>query len=643
MIEGILQIGEALNKGDNMLNNQILNLQPIKKNKQLNVLKFDFKLKNNTLNIDIDEEMDKDTAKKYTFVGSADGPNSPQWYVSSVSSNYHLTETIYNLSKMNLGQELNSKIKQILKYYYVDLGEELKEKYRFVLNLYKFGITKKSMEQIYEEVKKEVKESKDIGKKLVDKIKKEFESYLAEELGIKSSDIGLYTLLIDGELLADLEEYKNVVVDSKKPKTKVKKSENTGVCSLCGSEENVTSDLSKMKIKYYTTNQLIFASNIDKKNYYKNMQMCAECFSKMLSGENYILNKLSTKLSAFDVYIIPQFIYGQPLSENELNLATDKMIKSFNTVKSFKSVEELRNSITGTLDLRDENCYFVLNFLFYKNNQQATKIQRLIKDVNPSIFIRLAESSLKSYEDFKSVLGSKYKGVINLSTIYYMTPIRIKKGDAVQYRDVLQIYDAVLTGKKINSRHLIQNVVNCIKVIRLSKNSYNINPDSESIEFYTLKANMYVKFLKYLGCLEEEEGVDVSTLGIKDNIKKFIEKMKYNEQQAAMFLLGYLVGEIGNAQYKKNEEGQKPILNKINFNGIDKPKIIRLTKDVFNKLNQEKIRQYYEVTFFEMKKLLDGNLNDWKLNKDESLFYLLSGYSYATTLPMLREEKKDEQ
>ena len=136
---------------------------------------------------------------------------------------------------------------------------------------------------------------------------------------------------------------------------------------------------------------------------------------------------------------------------------------------------------------------------------------------------------------------------------------------------------------------------------------------------------------------------DVSTLGIKDNIKKFIEKMKYNEQQAAMFLLGYLVGEIGNAQYKKNEEGQKPILNKINFNGIDKPKIIRLTKDVFNKLNQEKIRQYYEVTFFEMKKLLDGNLNDWKLNKDESLFYLLSGYSYATTLPMLREEKKDEQ
>lgn len=642
MIEGILQIGEALNKEDNMLNNQILNLQPIKKNKQLNVLKFDFKLKNNTLNIDIDEEMDKDTAKKYTFVGSADGPNSPQWYVSSVSSNYHLTETIYNLSKMNFGQELNSKIKQILKYYYVDLGEELKEKYRFVLNLYKFGITKKSMEQIYEEVKKEVKESKDIGKKLVDKIKKEFESYLAEELGIKSSDIGLYTLLIDGELLADLEEYKNAVVDSKKPKTKVKKSENTGVCSLCGSEENVTSDLSKMKIKYYTTNQLIFASNIDKKNYYKNMQMCAECFSKMLSGENYILNKLSTKLSAFDVYIIPQFIYGQPLSENELNLAADKMFKSFNTVKSFKSVEELRNSITGTLDLRDENSYFVLNFMFYKNNQQATKIQRLIKDVNPSIFIRLAESSLKSYEDFKSVLGSKYKGVINLATIYYMIPIRIKKGDAVQYRDVLQIYDAVLTGKKINSRHLIRNVVDCIKVIRLSKNSYNINPDSESIEFYTLKANMYIKFLKYLGCLEEEEGVDVSTLGIKDNIKKFIEKMKYNEQQAAMFLLGYLVGEIGNAQYKKNEEGQKPILNKINFNGIDKPKIIRLTKDVFNKLNQEKIRQYYEVTFFEMKKLLDGNLNDWKLNKDESLFYLLSGYSYATTLPMLREEKKDE-
>ncbi len=46
-----------------------------------------------------------------------------------------------------------------------------------------------------------------------------------------------------------------------------------------------------------------------------------------------------------------------------------------------------------------------------------------------------------------------------------------------------------------------------------------------------------------------------------------------------------------------------------------------------------------KLPFFELKRLLDLNIDNWKLNKDESLFYVLSGYSYATTIPMLREKE----
>lgn len=79
-----------------------------------------------------------------------------------------------------------------------------------------------------------------------------------------------------------------------------------------------------MKFKFFTTNQIIFASSLSKNNYYKNMQMCSECFSKYQAGENYISNKLSTKLTAFDVLIIPQFIHGKPISKYDLEIATDK-------------------------------------------------------------------------------------------------------------------------------------------------------------------------------------------------------------------------------------------------------------------------------------------------------------------------------
>lgn len=630
-------MGEVL-KSDDLILNFIEELQPTRRNKQLNVLKFNFLLAEDRLEINVNEEMDSNTAKKYTFVGSADGSNSPQWYVSSTSSNYHLTETFYNLSNIDLGVELNEKIQQILEKFYVDFGNQLKPKYRYALDLNKCKIIDETMEDLFKEVNAEIDDEKDLGKKLLEITKTKFEEYLKEEKGIEPREIGLYTILIDGEPLSNFREYQDAVIESKKPKSKGKKG-NHGVCSICGTTENISHDMTKMKIKYYTTNQLIFASGISKSNYYKNMQMCIDCMFKYLAGENYVMNRLRSRLAAFDVYIIPQFIYGQPLDENDLNIATNRIVNSFNSVKTYDGIEGLRDEIAGALDLRGESSYFLLNFMFFKRSQKATKIQRLIKDVDPSIFEKIRVSSEKAMKGFQEVLEQKYRGAITLTTIYYMTPIRLSRGEAVEYRDVLETYDAILTGKRLNKKHLIRNLIECIKIIRLSKDSYNIDPKKETLEFYVIRANMYIKFLEYMGCLREGEGLDVSELKVKDNIKNYIEQIGYNEQETAMFLLGYLIGQIGNVQYKKTEEGNKPILNKLNFNGLDKQKIIRLTKDVFNKLNQEKIRQYNEVIFFEMKRLLDANIDNWKLNKDESLFYVLSGYSFATTIPMLKEKE----
>ena len=61
---------------------------------------------------------------------------------------------------------------------------------------------------------------------------------------------------------------------------------------------------------------------------------------KLLAGENYTMNNLNTKLSTFDVYIIPQFISGEPLNEGELDEISNKIIKSFNTVKSYESIRD---------------------------------------------------------------------------------------------------------------------------------------------------------------------------------------------------------------------------------------------------------------------------------------------------------------
>lgn len=73
------------------------------------------------------------------------------------------------------------------------------------------------------------------------------------------------------------------------------------------------------------------------------------------------------------------------------------------------------------------------------------------------------------------------------------------------------------------------------------------------------------------------------------------------------------------------------ILNKLNFHGMDGAKVRRLSSEVFEKLRQVKILAYNEKLYAAHKGLLDARMGKgWTLNKDDNLFYLLSGYGYES-------------
>ena len=504
------------------------------------------------------------------------------------------------------------------------------KKYRYVLNLEKYGISDKNINAIYDEIKKRGGKDKEI----VDAVKKEFDEYIKKQFDISPNEIGLYTILIDGAPLSSKEEYKEAVVREKTNSVKggiKKKGEGRKYCSICQSTENVTQDFSKTKIKFYTTNQIIFASELG--NYDKNMLLCQDCLNKLIAGETFIMNNLNTRLAKFYVYLIPHFIYESPMTVEDLNKIASKISSSFNTVKNIKNVGEARDYIEGILDDPEEENYFTINMMFYKTSQKATKVQRLIKDVNPSIFMEIADASYFAYSLGNDAIYKTYNREFSLENIYYLTPIREKSNEALQYNNLLNIYDAIFSKRKLSRDVIINNILEVTKIQYLEKQGYNVG--SGLINFTILDGNLYIKFLEYLGCLREGKTMDTSDLKVGSDIKNYIEKMGYDEQEAAMFLLGYLVGQVGNAQVKKSDEKKKPILNKLNFNGIDKSKIIRLSSDVFNKLRQEKILVYNEVVHSEYRRLLDQNIDTWNLDKHENLFYILSGYGYATTKPML--------
>jgi len=104
-------------------------------------------------------------------------------------------------------------------------------------------------------------------------------------------------------------------------------------------------------------------------------------------------------------------------------------------------------------------------------------------------------------------------------------------------------------------------------------------------------------------------------------------------------LLGYLVGEIGNAQSGAGHK-KKPILDKINFQGMGTDKLMRLSNDVLEKLRQYDRLQYNEDTHSVLKRLMDNNIEKWNLSDQENVFYTLSGYAVSNYLTRKRSKDK---
>lgn len=141
--------------------------------------------------------------------------------------------------------------------------------------------------------------------------------------------------------------------------------------------------------------------------------------------------------------------------------------------------------------------------------------------------------------------------------------------------------------------------------------------------------------------------MDTSDLTISKDFKKFIQELGYNEQQTSLMLLGKLIYEVGKAQ-ARNKLTSKPILEKINYQGMSLNKVQKLSNEIFEKLKQYKLitnessRYYIQNIFSDHKVLFDKNINNWKLTNQENVFYLLSGYAIGSR-PIDKKESKEEE
>jgi CRISPR-associated protein Csh1 len=603
------------------------------------VIILDFNIFEKKLAIDFEEVKDE-TPLEYLWLRTEAG-RTPPIYFTSEKLSYLISKVIPNIfNKISKNSELGKLLKLVIGEIFYDLG--LSKEYKYILDIEKFRIVEKGYigKLLDNSKKKNIKES-DIFDFVLKNISSKVSEYIINK-GFSKKDFGLFTLKINGKLMAENKEYKELIAKEKIDSLfgKMRK-----ICSACNANDPVSANpefsFAKSALGFYMTDKVGFSSSLSGE-FTRNFVLCKSCYTRLLAGEVFVRNNLSAYIGGLNLYITPRFLLPVNIDSKKLIRWAKYIGSTFNSAKSFKQLEEFEKKLEEYKEFEDSKNSFILNLLFYKSGQRNIKVLKLIKDVPPTRLKLLGETTKEIRDSGDKRLGQSNQWSIDLQTIYFLIPLRKSKND-IEYRKILSLYDSIFTGKPVSYSFLISQFVELAQVYRFEKfSAYNIgkqqNPDIGFV-YAMLKANLFLVYLQKLNLLNiGGKHMDYDILQLEEEIKMFLKEMGYDESRVALFLLGYLVGQIGNAQYNKGKS--KPILGKITFQGMNKGKLMRLTNDVFEKLIEYKQLSFNETIFAEYKKLLDQHIETRQLQDHENVFYVLSGYAYATHRALQKSEAK---
>ncbi|WP_143959726.1 TM1802 family CRISPR-associated protein [Litoribacter populi] len=404
---------------------------------------------------------------------------------------------------------------------------------------------------------------------------------------------------------------------------------------LCYATGAPTADVEEITIgarysmnKMFVTTTKNYASNFNEKAFGNNYQASALAQLYLERGSNYLLNNYTTKIAGVDHIIIPHFFSREDV---EPDILIQRVAKRTDLLFRYKQLAEMVD------DFSDNELYW-LNFLGYESDGNFFKTINTIQDVSKLHFNKLIEVFITTDRAFKSIIGIEWDKIMtvgkdnrlsfNFYSLYALIPVR---KDKEKKNAALALFKAILEQRKTDPQQLYKHFTELILCHWYGRyKAYGNVYQNDIFDFaarnavYQYHALFYI--LNQLNLLKGMENTKTDEL--TDQLKPsdaFLKKMNYNDSQKAMFYLGKILNSVAYAQQKKGYDS-KPVLNKVNYNGMDKKAIVRLHKDLFDKCRQYAILSYNELLFSQFTQLF--NSEKWPLKSEEALFYLLAGYSF---------------
>jgi CRISPR-associated protein Csh1 len=248
---------------------------------------------------------------------------------------------------------------------------------------------------------------------------------------------------------------------------------------------------------------------------------------------------------------------------------------------------------------------------------------------------------------------------MHISDVYRIIPVREdKKHNQINIGRVLDLYKSILCGEIIDSENIYSYANEAMEKgckqldkklmdnYRNMKLQYYKRIDSKDyfIQNITMKYIAFFKSLQELKLLnrevfngeERDEMGTINTMSDDVNksineIEEFLSSQKFSNEAKALFYLGILINKVAYEQWKRGHK-TKPILKKIQFQGMKCPEIYRLYNDVVERLNQynalDIFNEAYMNRFHLYSGVLDLNEKNRVLSDQANVFYIMAGYSY---------------
>ncbi|WP_163515252.1 TM1802 family CRISPR-associated protein [Gelidibacter japonicus] len=417
--------------------------------------------------------------------------------------------------------------------------------------------------------------------------------------------------------------------------------ENKEVTKLCYASGENTKNVSELSLdnryslnKMFVTETRNYASVFDKNKFGLNYQVSAENQEYLDYASNYLLNQgYKVRIANLDHVIIPQFLQNSNIN---LEMALEGIQRKSDLLFNLKKLDTFNKNIQDWLDKEDE--VFWINFIAFESDGNFFKSTEIIKDVSRFHIDKLLMSFHEINNKFQQANFVNWNTVmtdygeprnINFNSLYQIIPLR---KDKEKKNKALDLFKTILENRKVDSDILYEYFTELILCHHYSRYSSYTNVKNYGKDFFYFAVRdsvfKYLAFLELLKTLNLIDMEDINT--ITENINQydqleneFFEKMKFNQEQRAMFFLGRMLNSVEYLQQGKN----KTVIQKVNFNGMDKDSIQRLRIDLIEKAKQ--YNSMNKIVFTDQKFGNEFDFNNWKLSPQEAIFFMLTGYSFG--------------